>query len=91
MSFEAEIIAEIVFCTELDYFEYTQNATKNNLKFHNFLRFSPIFDTLFPLILNTLMIIQLGEKTIYAIILASKLILELVKRLKTVETTYFNV
>ena len=33
MNFEAEIIAEIYFCTEFDYFEYTRNATENNLKF----------------------------------------------------------
>ena len=38
MNFEAEIIAEIVFFTELDYCEYTQNMTENNLKIHHFLR-----------------------------------------------------
>ena len=41
------------------------------------MRFSPIFDTLFPLILNILEIIQLGKKNISAIILASKFISEL--------------
>ena len=71
MSFEAEIIAEIVFCTELDYFDYTQNAMENNWKFHHLLRFSPIcvfspiFDTLFTLILNILEIIQLGNKNYF--------------------------
>ena len=42
MNFEADIIVEIVFFTELDYCKYTQNATANNLKFYNSLRFSPI-------------------------------------------------
>ena len=60
MNFEAEIIAEIYFCTEFDYFEYTRNATENNLKFLFFWRFSPIFDTMFPLISNILEIIKLG-------------------------------
>ena len=73
MNFEAEIIAEIVFFTKLDYCEYTQNATENNLKFHNFLRFSPIFDTLFPLILNILEIIQLGKKNYFRYNLSFKI------------------
>ena len=34
MNFEADIIVEIVFFTELDYCKYTQNIL--NLKFHNF-------------------------------------------------------
>lgn len=38
MHFEADIIAEIVF-SELDYCKYTQNATANNLKFHNVFAF----------------------------------------------------
>ena len=79
MNFEADIIVEIVFFTELDYCKYTRNATESNLKFHHFLRFSPIcvfspiFDTLFPLILNILEIIQLGKKNYFRYNLSFKI------------------